>query len=192
MTFDSLQWSKAKNSSDDIVRSIRHDVRKFRREKGRAGHRFRFATLKNIWYVDQVHAVVNHTDDPVWQYWYNDPQDGWMLVHWYSTRREAQAAAELPHPESVKEKLVVADKSDGHYVLVAWPNKDFSMRYHCSSPYTAQETMKVWEKLGCRTVIEGEEVSLPEPSDDSKDVATSLSTPNFDESVTREDEPANV
>lgn len=178
MSFNSLEWARAKTHDVDIVHAIRHDVRKYRREKGRAGHRFRFATIKNIWYVDEIHAVINHTDDPLWQYWYNHPQDGWILVHWYTTRREAQAAAELPHPEqSVTAKPFI----EGIYVRAGWDMDNYTMRVTCSSDRTAVDIQSIFRKLGCFTSLG--DTRLPGEIDDSKDVDISLSTPNFDESV---------
>ena len=81
------QWTKAKTLDGDLANEIRKDIRRNRKEHGRGGHRFHYSELKNIWHVDHVHAVINHNDDPSWQHYYNDPKDGWQLVHWYGSGR---------------------------------------------------------------------------------------------------------
>jgi hypothetical protein len=141
------QWTKAKDYADDLVaNSIRRDVRRYRREYGRAGHRFRFATLKNLWYVDMVHAVLSHSDDPVWQHWYNDGKEGWKLVAWYGTRREAQAAAE--RPIATPEDRPTSTES-GLFILAGW-GSHYSMRVRCR-PETIADIGAVFAALGCRT-----------------------------------------
>lgn len=187
MTFHSLQWTKTRTNDDDVIRLIRRDVRKFRREKGRAGHRFNHAKLKNCWHVEETHAVINHTDDPLWQYWYNHPQDGWTLVHWYSTRREAQAAAELPHPEA---QAAVDRTVDGLYVKAGWSMDDYTMRVTCASRRIAEEIQGVFRKLGCVTTLG--DTRLPDADIVLKDVDTSLSSPNFDDELTSENVSANA
>lgn len=119
-----------------------------RRERGRGAHRFRYVTLKSIWSADDIHVVLNHTDDVSWQYWYLDGKDGWNLIGWYMTRREAQAAAEMPRP-------VVPPKflKEGLYVLAGWPQEDapvdYTMKVACQSEGTANEIMAVFTHLGC-------------------------------------------
>jgi hypothetical protein len=162
MDFYSHTWIKAKDNDADIVQAIRRDIRINRRERGRAGHRFRHSTLKNVWYVDLIHAVVNHTDDPVWQHYYNHPRDGWVLVNWHMTRREAQAAAEQPYVEQE-----VADRPDGPkglYVIADWPGHDngYPIKVHCSSPQIAGELKGVFESIGCRAMV-GDDTPLVTP-----------------------------
>jgi hypothetical protein len=154
MDFKTYSWIKAKDNDADIVQAIRRDIRINRRERGRAGHRFRHVTLKNVWYVDLIHAVVNHTDDPVWQYWYNHPRQGWILVNWYMTRREAQAAAELPYvePEATEDK---SEGLKGLHVVADWPGRDngYPIKVYCSSPRIAAELKDVFESIGCRAML---------------------------------------
>jgi hypothetical protein len=149
MDFRSFQWAKAKDLDGDVAEEIRHDVRRYRREKGRGGHRFRHATLKNLWHVENIHAVLNHADDPVWQYWYNHASNGWQLVGYYFTRREAQAAAERPHPIAPIKPL-----APGRYIFAAWPDHEVTMRVRISSDYTGEQVSKVFGDLGCQTSIE--------------------------------------
>jgi len=149
--FGAHHWVKSKGPDDDVAQQIRSDVRRYRREHGRGGHRFRHATLKNLWYVDQTHAVLNHTDDPVWQYWYNHPINGWVLVDWFRTRREAQAAAERPHPPVASSGKHVVD---GTYVFAWWPNQDVTMRVRVRSDDIGAQIIKAFEGIGCNAALE--------------------------------------
>lgn len=149
MDFQSFQWRKAKDTEDPVALDIRHDVRRYRREKGRGGHRFRYATLKNLWYVDQIHAVLNHSDDPVWQYWYHHPLNGWILISWHGTRREAQATAELPHPVEVARSI-----APGTYIFAAWPGQEVTMKVRVRSDWVGEQIIRVFGDLGCETKIE--------------------------------------
>jgi hypothetical protein len=142
----------------DVALSIRHDVRQYRRERGRGGHRFRHSHLKSLWSVEDIHAVLNHNDDPAWQYWYHDARQGWLLVDWFSTRREAQAFVDMnPVPTIVIHGTNVDDTPI--HVLAGWPDpeypellpKDYTMRVPCRSDYTASVVIEVFEKVGCLT-----------------------------------------
>lgn len=149
MEFDPYQWRKAKDS-DPIIDSVQRDVKRFRREHGRGGHRFRRATLKSVWHIDLIHAIVNHTDDLVWQHWYNNPVGGWQLQSWYDTRREAQAAAELPLTE-ISETVRV--RPTGLRVEAGWAKGSFPIVVSCSSLGTAAVVQDVLGSIGCIAAI---------------------------------------
>ena len=148
MDFHSLQWSQLKHDHE-VIAELRRDVRVHRRETGRAGHRFNPATLKNVWAADDVHLVLNHTDDPAWQHWHHGAQ-GWYLVHWHPSRREAQAAAELPLRTV---PVDVVDMVVGLRVEAGWPGRGSTMIVTCSSPATAEDVAKVYSNIGCTAVI---------------------------------------
>jgi hypothetical protein len=146
--FEVLPWKK-QPVDGEVAKSIRKDVRTFRKERGRGGHRFRFATLKSLWSADAIHVVLNHSDDSAWQYWYNDARQGWSLISWHMTRREAQVAAEMPHPDLTPEPKFLAE---GVYVLAGWPREngeaDYTMKVACSTDKTADEILAVFTHLG--------------------------------------------
>jgi len=148
MAFKAFQWTHHPIDGD-LARAMRRGIRARRREKGREGHRFHFDTLKNLWAADETHAVVNHSDDPSWQHWYNDPRNGWRLIGWHYTRREAQAAAERPVPEfKVKPPREAAP---GIQVRAAWPHQEYTMVVSCSTDGTADTISDVFTKIGCTT-----------------------------------------
>ena len=149
--FESLSWVK-QPVDGDFARAIRKDVRLYRRERGRGGHRFSMNFIKTLWVADDsMHAVLNHIDDLVWQMFYRHPTQGWLLIHWYDTRREAQAAAESDHPELVSRRPTV---HPGINVLANFPHRDNRMRVHCSSDYTATVVEETFVKIGCITARE--------------------------------------
>lgn len=148
MDFDPFGWQKQK-PDQEIARAIRRDIHLHRRERGRGGHRYRFATLKSLWTVDIIHAVLNHKDDPVWQRYYNHPSQGWLLVDWYMTRREAQAAAELPLPEDILRPTPALAPEIGWHVYAGWQSSKWTMDVPCSSWETACEIDAVFAEIGC-------------------------------------------
>lgn len=150
--FELIGW-RQQPLDGDIARVMRRSIRMYRRERGRGGHRFSYLNLKSLWVTDDLaHVVLNHKDDLVWQFWWNDPLEGWLQISFHSTRREAQAAAELPRIPVVvpAEKLV-----PGLYVLAAWPKQDqspdYKMRVHCRSESAVEAVVEVFDKLGCIT-----------------------------------------
>lgn len=148
MDFHSLLWRQVKHDHENVS-ELKRDIRTYRRETGRAGHRFNPATLKNVWSSGGVHLVINHVDDPVWQHWHHGPE-GWYLVHWHLSRREAQAAAELPLrtvPPTPPGKV------SGLRVVAGWPGRAGTMVVKCSSPTTAEDVAKVYSNIGCTAVI---------------------------------------
>lgn len=148
MDFQALQWARLKHDHE-VVAEIRRDVRTYRRETGRAGHRFNAATLKNVWSSDGVHVILNHLDDPTWQHWHLGAE-GWYLVHWYTSRREGQAAAELPLRAVSAEPIMCVT---GLRVVAGWPGQGGSMIVKCSSPTIAEDIAKVYANIGCTAVI---------------------------------------
>jgi hypothetical protein len=147
--FDLITWRKLPLDGD-LARSIRKDVRTHRRERGRGGHRFSFSHLKSLYGSDSgLHAVCNHTDDSVWQFWYRHPEDGWVLVNWHDALREAKAAAELPMPDTGPKPRPLAP---GIHLLAGWDHgeeTEYTIRLCCSSEDTATAMTEVYQKLGC-------------------------------------------
>ena len=157
MDFEIFGWKKAKTDGE-LARSIQLSVRMHGREAGRGGHRYRLSHLKNLWHVDDIHAVVNHTDDPSWQYWRNTAK-GWILVDWRMTRREAQALAEFPLP--VEEATEPAAQRPGWHVYAGF-DLPYTMDVPCRSELIADEIEEVFQLLGCETSKRQVSVSLPE------------------------------
>ncbi len=151
--FDLLTWTR-QPADGDFAKELRHDVRMHRREKGRSGHRFNYNRLKSLWSVGGIHAVMNHQDDPTWQFWHKDALSGWNLMSWHLTRREAQAAAEQPLPDLTPKPK---DKTYGLHVYAGWSGMDPfgfqrdwpSIVVPCSSEYTAGVIVKIFEDMGC-------------------------------------------
>lgn len=145
--FRLLDW-KREATDGPTAYSMRHDTRKWRREKGRAGHRFSFVRLKNIWVADDIHAVCNHDDDASWLYFRRLPLKGWLLISWHRTRREAQAAADLPLPDlTPKPKPIVA----GIHIKAGWNKGDYTMNIACRTEYTADVITDIFQRMGCET-----------------------------------------
>lgn len=147
-----MRWEKQKNDSS-LARAIRADIRAHRRERGRGGHRFRFSHLKGLWSVGEIHAVLNHKDDPAWQYYYNHPKQGWILVDWRMTRREAQALAELPQEYQAlyAEQAVEKSSVPGWHVYAGWSPGEYSMDVLCTTFDIACEVDAVFSEIGCVT-----------------------------------------
>lgn len=145
MTAPILPWKK-QPLDGEVARSIRHDIRMHRRERGRAGHRFRYDDLQVLWAASNKYAVLRHLSDPVWQFFYNHPTEGWKLISWHFTRREAQVAACQPIPEP---KVKAQPVKEGIHVLAGWPKKKKTMRVPCSSPETAGAVEAAFLHLGC-------------------------------------------
>jgi hypothetical protein len=144
--FEIFQWKKEKLDSE-VPRAIRHDARLYRRERGRGGHRFRFSTLKNVWAVDEIWAVLNHKDDPIWQLWHNHGRHGWILVDWRLTRREAQALAELPLAVSADLVVPQSVRRPGWYVIAGEKEYTDTIDVACSSEEIADDIKEVFHNI---------------------------------------------
>jgi hypothetical protein len=149
MDFNLMNWEKQKNDSS-LARAIRSDTRLHRRERGRGGHRFHFSALKGLWSVENIHAVLNHKDDPAWLYFYNHPQQGWILVDWRMTRREAQALAELPQEYQVlyAEQAVEKSQVPGWHVHAGEKEHETSIDVSCRSEEIADDIREVFQEIG--------------------------------------------
>jgi hypothetical protein len=150
--FTSLEWQKQPTTSY-IAHAIRKDTRKYRRERGRGGHRFSLNYVKSLWAAsDGVHAVLNHIDDPAWQIWFCDPETGWALCSWHLTRREAQAVAE--NSLGIPLRPGTKGLGPGLYVLAGSDPGRPSIRTFCSSETSANDIEAVYVKLGFTTARE--------------------------------------
>lgn len=150
--FQALEWRKAA-TTDLVAQAIRKDVRSYRRERGRAGHRFSLNHVKSLWAAnDGAHAVLNHLDDEAWQMWYRHPETGWAMVSWHLTRREAQAAAE--NGKSAPRNSELKEPDPGLYVLAGSNPDRMTIRTHCRSEIAATDIEAVYAKLGFATARE--------------------------------------
>jgi hypothetical protein len=148
------EWEKVELDGPTAM-AMRHDTRKFRREKGRAGRRFQFVRLKSLWTADGIHAVCNHLNEAEWLYFHRTALQGWLLMSWHGTRREAQAAAELPLPDLTPKPKPT---TPGLHVKAGWTHKrGVTMDVACHSEYTAGVVADIFDKLGC-TIVEKEMV----------------------------------
>jgi hypothetical protein len=148
--FTALEWVKHP-TDQTLAQNLRRNVRQKRTERGRGGHRFSMNYLKTLWGAsDGIHAVLNHVDDPVWQMWYEHPEQGWMLISWHATRREAQAAAESRHPEIMDPEPTVRP---GLNLVAGHPSRPgkYPIRVLCSSEHTATELEGIFDRLGFHT-----------------------------------------
>lgn len=150
----SLSWEKHSLDGPFAV-DLRRGIRARRREKGRGGHRFRYDDLKTLWGAKDrkgIHAVLNHNEDKLWQYWFKD-EDGWKLQCWFKLMKDAQAEAEKPRP---KPAVVPSKVEPGSYVHAAWmaPYRGRKpMVIRCQSDSTAEVISELFQKLGCSTEI---------------------------------------
>lgn len=141
-----LNWKK-QALDGEVARAVRHDTRMHRRERGRGGHRFRFDDLKALWHVGD-YVVLTHHSDSIWQLYHRDPEQGWLLISWFFTRREAQVAALHPLPDiTPKPKRAV----EGVHVLAGWPDGEKTMRVPCGTSYTAEVIEAAFASIGCET-----------------------------------------
>jgi hypothetical protein len=84
-----MNWTK-QPLTQGLARSLRAATR---RHPHIDGHTFGFSDLKELWVADDVHVICTHDHDPVWQYWYQHPEKGWMPISIHDTRQQAQQAA---------------------------------------------------------------------------------------------------
>jgi len=99
-----------------LAQQMRRDIRAHRRE-GPDGHFFVYKHLDQLWAAD-CHALLTHTDDPVWQHWARHREHGWIPVGAYPEREMAVASAEAhewecdtirTHCESKNSAIAVAE-----------------------------------------------------------------------------------
>jgi hypothetical protein len=157
-----VEWA-SEPLDGSLARALRRDIRARRRDKGRGGHRFRFADLKELRAgLDDgaaVCAVLTHNEDPVFQHWAHHPTDGWLLIDWYERSTFAMKAAQ----EFVWPVREADSRPPGTYVLAGskptHPDQEvrFTMRVHCRSKNIAIAIAETFRSLGF--VTQHEEVA---------------------------------
>lgn len=147
-----MEWN-IEPLKDGLAKVLRRQIRIFRREKGRSGHRFRYDDLKAMFSANEEHVVVTHHEDKLWQYWRKDSEEGWKLESWHRGMHEAMREAEKPRrkPKPEPEPL------PGTYVCAVWAHDDYHgsrpMMVRCQNDYTVSVIMEVFKHLGCVTEI---------------------------------------
>lgn len=128
-----------------ITRAVARSLRAGSRGIELAGQRFRYNDLKELWAVDDIHAVLTHEGDKSWQYWFHG-EHGWTLVGVYPTRKEAQAAAGQPQDDDALEP--------GTYVMARWDENGRWMRVRSSSDRITENLCDIFKSLGCETRVD--------------------------------------
>ena len=128
-----------------LTRAVARSLRAGSRGIELAGQRFRYNDLKELWAVDDIHAVLTHEGDKSWQYWFHGAH-GWTLVGVYPTRKEAQAAAGQPQDDDALEP--------GTYVMARWDENGRWMRVRSSSDRITENLCDIFKSLGCETRVE--------------------------------------
>lgn len=156
-------WFEQKTDSE-LSQAIRRDLRLYRREKGKGGHKFLFKDLLAICSdtddSDRAeHAIVTHHQDPAWQHYWRHPERGWMQQKAYATRDEAAAAVEVFTPPKIHFKTAVRDPETGEskpsetatYVFAGVDGGPKTMRVKVSSPWVEKQMAEVFARLGYET-----------------------------------------
>ena len=147
MSSQVLNWKK-QPLDGEVSKGLRKGIRQYRRERGRGGHRFRYDDLKALYSVGDF-IVLTHHGDSIWQLYHRHPQNGWFLISWHFTRREAQIAALHPLPDLTPKPKKI---KEGIHVLAGWDDPMVkTMRVHCSSTWTADCIEAAFQSLGCLT-----------------------------------------
>ena len=128
-----------------LTRAVARSLRAGSRGIELAGQRFRYNDLKELWAVDDIHAVLTHEGDKSWQYWFHG-EHGWTLVGVYPTRKEAQAAAGQPQDDDALEP--------GTYVMARWDENGRWMRVRSSSDRITENLCDIFKSLGCETRVD--------------------------------------
>lgn len=140
-----LEWNKCPVDGD-FAKRLRREIRMHRRERGRSGNRFSYSDLRALWSSGEDHAILTHTDNNLWQYWWNNPEKGWFLQSWHRLLGDAKEEAERPRPVD----LAPSEITSGLYVRAFWPDSDEKpMMVKCSSPNTASQIKEIFETIGC-------------------------------------------
>lgn len=137
----SLTWAK-QPLTQQLARALRAATR---RHPSLDGHTFGFSDLKEMWAAEDVHVVLTHDHDKVWQYWFAAPEGGWQLRSVHPNRQAAQQAAQA--------NTAPEDTLDGTFAMGRLPGGRW-MRVRCSSPKTITEIVGVFERIGCATKVE--------------------------------------
>lgn len=153
-----------------VVSAIRRDNRKFRREKGRAGHRFRFIDLRFLWVAGTNHAILTHYTDRSWQYWYRHPTQGWLMESYHENLADAKMDAEvksLAEPDPHSPKTNADNDSDDHnghrkpgvYVTGVWKEEPYRdhlppLTIRCATQFSQGIYTKILKDLGCSVTQE--------------------------------------
>jgi hypothetical protein len=135
-----MNWEK-----QPLTRALARSLRAGSRGIELAGQRFRYNDLKELWAVDDIHAVLTHEGDKSWQYWFHGAH-GWTLVGVYPTRKEAQAAAGQPQDDDALEP--------GTYVMARWDENGRWMRVRSSSDRITENLCDIFKNLGCETRVD--------------------------------------
>lgn len=145
------EWIELK-VEDALPREIRRELRLYRREKGKRGHKYTFTDLLAVFAVDSdpiEHVVVTHNADPAWQHYWRHETRGWMLQQSYDTQDEAYKAVAAfepyePPPPPPNSKL----NAHKNTIVGSWPDKPNAIKVKASSPWTGEQLHAIFQRLG--------------------------------------------
>lgn len=136
-----LHWAK-QPLTHQLARELRAATR---RHPQIDGHTFGFADLKELWCAADVHVVCTHEHDPVWQYYRQTPDGGWMPVSVHPTMAAAMAAADGAHGPT--------ERQDGTYLLARFGTRPW-MRVRITSRDGIDVIGAIFDRLGAQTKLE--------------------------------------
>lgn len=160
-----MMWFEHKVDSE-LSQTIRRDLRIYRREKGKGGHKFSFKDLLAIYSSEgdnPEHAVVTHHEDAAWQHYWRHPERGWMLQKSYATRDDADAAVDVftPPKDNFKtpprhdngEFRTEPKKTETHVIAGTEDRPNF-LTSKSQSPWVREQMRGVFTRLGYETRVE--------------------------------------
>lgn len=141
----------------ELAQTIRRDLRLYRREKGRGGHKFLFKDLLSIYSTEgdnPAHVIVTHHDDSAWQHYWRHPERGWMQQKTYDTEDEAKQAVETFERPKDNFRTPVR-KPDGSSVTETYltfkPKGSRQLKVKVSTPWVEEQMAGIFARLGFDT-----------------------------------------
>jgi hypothetical protein len=152
-------WFEHKKDGD-LAKSIRRDLRLYRREKGKGGHRFVFKDLQEIWSTAgdvPEHVLVTHYQDATWQHYWCHPERGWLQQGFYSSKDDAiQGVGEFTPPEDNFRTAARHPAGETEtYMVVSVDGKTETWRSKAAtSPWVQKQMTDVLGRVGFTTRME--------------------------------------
>jgi hypothetical protein len=150
-------WTEHKVDGD-LAKQLRRELRMYRREKGKGGHKFSFKDLRAIYAPDTddvEHAIVTHNTDSAWLHFWRHQTRGWMQQQPYYSQDEAYQAVEAFEPYEPKPPPAGSHlRSDETYVVGGMPDRPGSIKVKTSSPWTTQQLNDIFHRLGLNPTVQ--------------------------------------
>jgi len=139
-----LEWVK-EPLTRELARALRAATRRTRPHID--GHGLNYNDLKELWSAEDVHVVLTHDTDPVWQRWFYSPDTlTWELRGLHDTRHEAMEAA-------------LADTAPttvipGTYLNAWMDNCSRTISIKCGDNARAEEMGRIFSRMGYQVRVD--------------------------------------